>query len=170
MEIHEVGKVFYVVFTYEGYEYSLTAPDCDHVYNLLSGLYNGEISINRLSDIHIKLKGYSNTKEKRYSKVKAAILSVIGILVGFFSLMLCFTLPIGTLLLDETINFDYIFETPLFLAGCLISISLVRYAILQNKYKRRIGMVIAGYTLIGFFCSTLWLLLLEDYDKVVFVK
>lgn len=166
VEVRKISKAFHVVLTYEGYEYPFTAPDCNNVYNLLFGLYNKEITINRLSDIHIILKGYSNKKEKRYSKVKAVILSVIGILIGLFSLLMCTALPIGCLLFDETVNFDYIAEIPLFLAGILISISLVKYAVLQNKYKRRLGMVVAGYALIGFFSCALSLMLIEDYDKL----
>lgn len=166
VEVREVGKAFHAVITYEGYEYPFTAPDCNNVFNLLSGLYNKEISIDQLSDIHIKLKNYSNKKEKRYSKVKAVILSVIGILIGLFSLLMCTALPIGSLLIDETVNFGYIAEIPLFLAGILISISLVKYAVLQNKYKRRIWMVALGYALIGFFSCALSLMLIEDYDKL----
>ena len=105
VKVYEIGKVFHVVIIYEGYEYPFTAPDCDNVYNLLSGLYNKEISINQLSDIYIKLKGYNNKKEKRYSKMKTAVLSVIGILMGLFSLMMCLALPIGSLLFDEKFDF-----------------------------------------------------------------
>lgn len=166
VKVYEVGEVFHGVIAYEGYEYPFMAPDCDNVYNLFISLYNKEISINRLSDIHIKLKGYSNKKIKRFSKVKAVILSVIGILMGLFSMIMCLTLPIGSLLFEETFHFDYIAEVPLFLAAFLISISLVKYAILQNKYKRRIWMVVIGYAMIGFFSCTSVLMLIEDYDKI----
>ncbi len=165
VKVYEIGKVFHVVIIYEGYEYPFTAPDCDNVYNLLSGLYNKEISINQLSDIYIKLKGYNNKKEKRYSKMKTAVLSVIGILMGLFSLMMCLALPIGSLLFDEKFDFGLMTVDFIFIAILLISISLVKYAVLQNKYKRRIWMVGIGYALIGFFSNTSSLMLIEDYDK-----
>ena len=165
VKVYEIGKVFHVVIIYEGYEYPFTAPDCDNVYNLLSGFYNKEISINQLSDIYIKLKGYNNKKEKRYSKMKTAVLSVIGILMGLFSLMMCLALPIGSLLFDEKFDFGLMTVDFIFIAILLISISLVKYAVLQNKYKRRIWMVGIGYALIGFFSNTSSLMLIEDYDK-----
>ena len=151
VKVYEIGKVFHVVITYEGYEYPFTAPDCDNVYNLLSGLYNKEISINRLLDIYIKLKGYNNKKEKHYSKVKAAILSIIGILMGLFGLIMCLALPIGSLLFDEKFDFGLMTVDFIFIATLLISISLVKYVVLQNKYKRRIWMVVVGYALIAIF-------------------
>lgn len=165
VKISEIGKVLHVVIAYEGYEYPFIAQDCDNVYNLLSGLYNKAISINRLSDIHIKLEGYSN-KEKCYSKVKAAILSIIGILMGLFGLTMCLALPIGSLLFDEKFDFGLMTTDLFFIAMLLISISLVKYAVLQNKYKRRIWMVGIGYALIGFFSGISSLMLIEDYDKV----
>lgn len=165
VNVCEVGKVFHVVLTYEGYEYLFTAPSCDNVYNLLSGLDNNEISINRLSDIYIKLQGYSNINVKHFSKAKAVILSAIGILIGLFSLMMCFILPIGSLLFDEKFDFSLMTVDLIFIATLLISISMVKYAVLQSKYKRRIWMVVAGYALIGFFSCTSYVMLIEDYDK-----
>lgn len=161
VKVYEIGKVFHLVITYEGYEYSFTAPDCDNIYNLLLGLYNKEILINQLSDICIKLKGYNNKKEKCYSKVKAVILSVVGVLMRLFSLMMCLALPIGSLLFDEKFDFGLVTVDFIFIAILLISISLVKYAVLQNKYKRRIWMVGIGYALIGFFSNTSSLMLIE---------
>lgn len=85
-----------------------------------------------------------NKNVKHFSKAKTVILSAIGILIGLFSLMMCFILPIGSLLFDEKFDFSLMTVDLIFIAALLISISMVKYAVLQSKYKRRIWMVVVG--------------------------
>lgn len=59
--------------------------------------------------------------------------------------MMCFILPIGSLLFDEKFDFSLMTVDLIFIAALLISISMVKYDVLQSKYKRRIWMVVVGY-------------------------
>lgn len=162
----ENGSRFQIEFTYDGQAFSCIAPDCGNVYSLFAGLADQKISINRLSDIHVVIKGYDNKKTRSFSKPKAVILSAVGVLMGLFSLLMCLAVPIGSLLFDETFDWGLMPVNLVYIATLLIAVSLVKYAVLQNKYKRRIWMVIIGYAMTGFWSCTAALAMIEDYDKV----
>lgn len=162
---YETGMVFYVEITYDGQEFSYIAPDCENVHNLFVGLINKKITIDRITDVTIIVQGHDNKNIKCFNKLRAVILSAIGILVGLFSILMCLG-GIGSVIFDETLDFSLMAVDIVFVMMILISISLVKYAILQSKYKRRIWMVIIGYVFIGFWSCPAILMMIEDYDKV----
>lgn len=159
------GKRLQVDLAYDGQTFCCTAPDCENVYHLFYDLANQKITVDRISEVSIILKGYHNKKTPRFSKLKAVILSVIGILLGIFSLMMCLALPLGTMLFDEPFDWSLMAVNLIFAAALFIAFSLVKYAVLQHKYKRQIWMVITGYAMTGFWSSVAAMALIEDFDR-----
>lgn len=152
--------------SYDGQTFLFFVPDYFKLYELLSDLSDNKLTLERISDISIKLSGYCNTKTKQFSKPKAVILSAIGCLLGIFSLIMFIDLPVGSLIYDETFDWAFMAIDILFLTILLICISLIKYAVLQHKYKRHIWMVIIGYALSGFFATVGAVMMIDDYDKI----
>lgn len=154
-----------VELTYDGQRFSFIALDYDNLYDLFADLSNGEISIDRLSDISIIVKGYSLKNAKPFSVFIALVFTLTGSAVGLFGLVMTFFVTIEVLI-GKTLEFSVIGTVFAYIALVLIAISVVKFGFLQGRYNRNLFSVVIGYVIMGFCYTCTAVGLIEDYDRV----
>ncbi len=162
LKAYNQKKNIIVDLSYDGQNFSFIAPDYENLYSLFSDINAGKITIDRMSDVNIIIKGYARNKAPKFSIIKAVLCSVIGIIGTLFGLSMSLFIPFAFL---EEKDCTLLGTLPIYISFLLIGITFIRYGIKQHKYKRRIIPEIFGYAIIGFSSAVFAVGLIEDYGK-----
>jgi len=162
LKAYNQKKNIIVDLSFDGQNFSFIAPDYENLYSLFSDINAGKITIDRLSEISIIIKGYARNKTSKFSKIKAVLCSVIGIICSLFGLIMTLFIPFASIKEKDYTLFGTL---PIYIAFLLIGIAFIRYGIKQHKYKRRIIPEIFGYAITGFSSAIIAVGLIDDYGK-----
>lgn len=148
-----------VDFLYDGQLFSFIPPNYDNLCALITELHSGEVTIERISRVTIRLDGYDMNDGQKFNKHICAICIIIAAALAFIGTICSVNIISKNLIVgsDITRYFTSLNYIPL----VIMAIHIIQYGLQQQKYKKNLFKLIVGNGLFFFFIARFVTTILE---------